>query len=75
MARAQRRVVTDAPWMVNVRDLSAEELLSIWRRQGGTGSELVGAAASKGARNVAARTWGEVRTRGAAAVRRRTKDS
>jgi hypothetical protein len=75
MARAQRRLVTDAPWMVNVRDVPADELLSLWRRHGGTGSELVGAAASMRARNVAARTWDEVRSRGSAAIRRRTPDS
>jgi glycosyltransferase involved in cell wall biosynthesis len=52
LARSQRRLVSDADWMLNVRDSSAAEMMARWRQQGGTDSELATAAASAGARRI-----------------------
>ena len=74
LAHAQRRLVADADWMLNVRDSSPNELLSHWRRQGGSGRGLAGAAVTAGAKRVGRRVWGELRSRGAGARERDGKD-
>jgi L-asparaginase/Glu-tRNA(Gln) amidotransferase subunit D len=70
MARSQRRLVSDADWMLNVRESSPTDVVMRYRHQGGSASDLVGAVVSNGAKGVLRRGWGRLRERAAARRRR-----
>jgi hypothetical protein len=71
MARSQRRLVTDADWMLNVRESSPTDVVMRYRHQGGSAADLVGAVVGNGAKGVLRRGWGRVRARAAARRGRR----